>query len=105
MNMEIIELAKKISGRYDALSNEIRVLIIAIIKAYSKAKWIQIRDILEEIIGKRVNPNIIAFHLRRLMESGYIEKEEDFYMINQQIFDIEDDKLDKLVSAIREMSR
>ena len=98
MSTNIINLAKEISSRHEALSNEIRVLILSIVIAYNEVKWTKIRDILEDILGKRLNPNIIAFHIRRLIEAGYIEKRMETYTIGEAKIDIKD--LNKLIKAI-----
>jgi len=79
---EVLNMARDISRRYEALSSEIRVLILAIITLSNGAKWTEIRDGLEKILGKRINPNILAFHLRKLLESGLVEKKLDVYDAN-----------------------
>lgn len=100
MNTDIIELAKEVSSRYEILSNEIRVLILSIITAYQEVKWTEIRDTLEKILGRRLNPNIIAFHIRRLIEAGYVEKKMENYTPRK--IDIEDERLDKLIELVRD---
>lgn len=98
MNTNIMKLAKEISYEHEVLSNEIRVLILSIIIAYKEVKWTKIRNILEDILGKRLNPNIIAFHIRRLIEAGYIEKRMETYTIGEAKIDIKN--LNKLIKAI-----
>ncbi len=80
--IEIFDVAKNISRRHEALSSEIRVLILAIIASDDGTKWSEIRDTLENIMGRRINPNILAFHLRRLLDSGLVKKEGDMYTVN-----------------------
>ena len=80
--MKILDMARNISKSYEALSNEIRVLILAIVISFNKARWIEIRNTLEKILDKRINPNLLAFHLRKLIEYGLIEKNLDIYSAN-----------------------
>ena len=101
--MEILEIARDISRRHEALSNEIRVLILAVIMSSKEAKWIDIRDMLEKILNRRVNPNLLAFHLRRLMENGLVEKKLDTYNVN--IASDMKRELENLILKIREMNR
>ena len=56
-----------------ALANPIRVLILTIIAYKREVSWYEIKEILEEFIG-RANPNTLAFHINKLVELEFIER-------------------------------
>jgi repressor of nif and glnA expression len=101
--MSVLDIAREISRRHEALSSEVRVLILAIIVLSKGAKWIEIRDMLEKILGRRINPNLLAFHLRKLLESGLVEKKLDVYSAN--ITAGMENELGRLILMIRGMDR
>jgi predicted nucleotidyltransferase len=94
-------MARDISRRYEALSSEIRVLILAIITSSNGAKWTEIREILEKILGKRINPNIISFHIRKLIDASLVKKDNDVY--RAKISGETDGELNKLIEEINKI--
>lgn len=40
------------------------------------ATWSQLKEDLERLLGRYVNPNLMAFHLRRLSEAGVNGRQE-----------------------------
>ncbi len=78
-------LVREIAKRHEALSNPIRIHILSIVIALGEASWSEIRSRLESIYGK-INPNTLAFHIKRLMDQGLILRsglpESPTYMAN-----------------------
>jgi len=72
--MNIESLIENIVKKHEALANPIRVHILSIIISLEKASWSEIKEILESIYGK-VNPNTLAFHIKKLVDCGFISKE------------------------------
>ena len=70
---DLLTLAGKISSKHEILANKLRVVILAIIVALGNAKWSDIKILLEKTVGP-VNPNTLAFHIKKLIEAGWIER-------------------------------
>jgi len=71
--MEIESLIKKITKKHEALANPVRIHILSIVTALEECSWGEVKAILEGICGK-INPNTLAFHIRKLMDCGLIVK-------------------------------
>jgi len=71
---KIISLAETLASEFDILAHELRVLILAIIAAHGRITWTDLKSVLESIVGP-VNPNTLAFHVRKLINSKYVERE------------------------------
>ncbi len=71
---EIINLAKSLALKHDALAHELRVLILTIIAAQGRVSWADLKSALERIVGS-INPNTLAFHIKKLISRGYVERE------------------------------
>ena len=69
----IREAASTLSQLGVAIGNEIRAAILLRLSC-GPAKWSEIRGFLSGLYGFPVNPNALAFHLRRLVESGLVER-------------------------------
>ena len=95
------EEAARIAAAHDGLANPARVLILAALMALGgEASWSDLKKALELVYGE-VNPNFLAFHLRRLISSGIVGKaalEEPRYVL-------EDEGLAKEVKPLAEMFR
>jgi len=81
------EEAVRIAATHEGLANPARVLILAALMALGgEASWSDLKKALELVYGK-VNPNFLAFHLRRLISSGIIDKaalEEPRYVLKDE---------------------
>ncbi len=69
----LVEEVKKIAEKHETLANPIRVQILSIIAALEEASWSEIKAILQNIYGE-INPNTLAFHLKKLIDHGLILK-------------------------------
>ena len=73
----LLEKAREFAERNEVFSNEIRILLYGILVARGgEATWSQLKEDLERILGRYVNPNLMAFHLRRLGEAGVVGRQE-----------------------------
>lgn len=72
--MSIVQAAKKISTEHAALSNIYRVVTLAYLTTNDQATWSDIRRFIETNLGS-VNPNTLHFHLKALLQNGFISTE------------------------------
>jgi DNA-binding transcriptional ArsR family regulator len=82
VELKNVELVAEISN---LLGHPIRLIIVDIIEKKEGANWTEILNNLEEIIGKRLNPNTINFHLSKLVEGGIIEKKEGRFFVKENM--------------------
>jgi len=73
---ELFEELKRLSERHVALSSETRLLILTLLSALDEATWSRLKASMERALGRGVNPNVLAFHLRKLLEAGLAERIE-----------------------------
>jgi len=82
---EIRLLASSTAERHEVLANPFRVLLLYAVSALGEAKWSDVKVLLEEVLGG-VNPNTLSFHLKRLIDAGWIVKtgspEDPRYTVN-----------------------
>lgn len=71
VSKEIEALISNITSKHEILANKIRVLILSIILMLNEAKWNDIKIILNKLVGP-INPNTIAFHLKKLIEAKWV---------------------------------
>lgn len=71
---KVTSTAKLLASEFDSLAHELRILILAIIAAYGRATWADLKSVLESLVGP-VNPNTLAFHIKKLINSKYVERE------------------------------
>ncbi|MEB3780117.1 MAG: hypothetical protein GSR85_07800 [Desulfurococcales archaeon] len=69
----ILDKADKIVEKHEPLSHRIRVLILAAVSALGEASWTELKTLLETLLGP-VNPNTLAFHIRKLLGEGLLER-------------------------------
>ena len=67
---------ERLSEKHEALSSETRLLILTLLSALNEATWSQLKTSMEKALGRRVNPNVLAFHLRKLLEAGLAKRVE-----------------------------
>ena len=67
------EITEEIERVGEALSNPVRACIVARLMC-GLAKFGDIRVFLCRVYSRFVNPNVVAFHLRRLIENGIVER-------------------------------
>jgi len=72
---EIQVLASSTSEHYEPLANPFRIILLYAVSALGEAKWSDIKVLLEKVLGS-VNPNTLSFHLKRLIDAGWIIKTE-----------------------------
>ncbi|MCE4612294.1 MAG: helix-turn-helix domain-containing protein [Desulfurococcales archaeon] len=73
MVRRILAEADRIAGEHELLSHRVRVLILAAVSALGEASWTDIKTVLEKLLGP-VNPNTLAFHIRKLVGEGVLER-------------------------------
>jgi len=82
---EIQMLASSTSEHYEILANPFRVILLYAASALVEAKWSDIKALLEKILGS-VNPNTLSFHLKKLIDAGWIIRtgapEDPRYTVN-----------------------
>jgi len=75
MSLETVRsLCRDVADKYKALANEFRVLILAVLLVLGETKWSFLKRKLEKIVETKINPNLLAFHLRKLVKAGYVER-------------------------------
>ena len=65
------DLSEK-SRKYRALANPYRLAILNLVATKGKVSWVQLDRELETVFEKRINPNSLSFHLRKLIESQFL---------------------------------
>ena len=82
---EIQVLASSTAERHETLANPFRVILLYVVSALGEAKWSDVRILLEKVLGG-VNPNTLSFHLKRLIDAGWMVKtgapEDPRYTVN-----------------------
>lgn len=93
----------KIAKEHSALSNVYRTMTIAYLLVKKKGTWSDIRKFIEANLGP-VNPNTLHFHLKALLQNGFIvatgSQEKPIYQIGELPPEIRQsvDPMTKLVS-------
>ena len=72
MSSKIVEKANKITQEFTILSNIYRTLILLYLYKTKGSTWSEIKDFLEKNDGA-VNPNTLHFHMKALINAGYIK--------------------------------
>jgi DNA-binding transcriptional ArsR family regulator len=70
----IMEMIDNVSKRYEMFSNPLRILILSIILAKEEINWTALKENIEKLTETTINPNTLAFHLGKLVETGYLLK-------------------------------
>lgn len=74
---DVLETARKLAMLFEALSNEIRVIILALLMKNKSMTWRDMGKALQTVLGAReLNPNLLAFHLRKLVKSNLVLRRE-----------------------------
>ncbi len=71
--MKVESLVRDITKKYETLANPIRIHILSIISALEEASWSEIKAIFEKLHGQ-INPNTLAFHIKKLVDCGFVSK-------------------------------
>lgn len=71
---------KQLANYCAALAHPIRIMI-AVKLAEGPASWSELKQYLEQRLGGKLNPNVMAFHMKRLVEYGAVEKRGDNYSL------------------------
>jgi len=103
----LMDLVKKITSRHEVMTNEVRVLILALLDVFGEMSWSSLKEQLEKVLGVPVNPNLLAFHLRRLLGGNYIVRRkigrEVFYEINPDYRRSISEELGEVKEKLREV--
>ncbi|MEM0196187.1 MAG: winged helix-turn-helix domain-containing protein [Sulfolobales archaeon] len=79
-------MAESVARKYEPFSHPLRVLILALLLAHGRLSWTALMKELGKLVGP-LNPNTLAFHLKKLVESGYVVKsggvEELYYEVSE----------------------
>lgn len=75
---------KDLSQKYGALANPYRLAILRFVAAEGRATWGQVERELESVFGRRVNPNSLSFHLRKLIDSQFLVQAGTEYRLGRQ---------------------
>ena len=108
---DIMAVANEVSSTNEVLANPLRVVILGIINSRNVISWTDLKTDLEKILGP-INPNTLAFHLKKLIAKGYIVRmgnKEPKYRINQSIYnrlsEWERSKIEIISQKIMEMRK
>jgi len=92
-----------VAMKHELLSSPYRVAILSIVKSLDEAKWSQIKKIIEEIYGS-INPNTLAFHIKKLINSGLLLRkgsmESPIYVVKSTSEIIKE--IDEIAKILRE---
>lgn len=69
----IAQIATKIAGKFEVLSNPYRTLILAFLLKKKEASWSDIKQFLESNAGS-INPNTLQFHLKALLHANMVRR-------------------------------
>ncbi|OYT54369.1 MAG: hypothetical protein B6U76_07485 [Desulfurococcales archaeon ex4484_217_2] len=72
----LIEKCKELAKKNEALANEFRVLILVVLDKLGESSWSKLKNELENILRTPINPNLLAFHLRKLVNMGFVKRIE-----------------------------
>ncbi len=101
-----IMVLSEMSRLYRVMANEIRLLILALLYEKQELGWSQLKKMIEKILGKQINPNLLAFHLRYLVEKEIIIRsemnKETKYILNPGFIDKYDEILSHSIKKIIE---
>jgi DNA-binding HxlR family transcriptional regulator len=64
----------RIADKYDALAHGLRILILVILLARGRRSWDELKKEVEDLIESPINSNTLSFHLKRLIQSGFVER-------------------------------
>jgi len=76
MSTTLVELCREVAKRHEILANEFRVLILAILVKLGESNWSKLKNELENVVKTSINPNLLAFHLRKLVNTGFVKRIE-----------------------------
>jgi len=104
--MSIEKLLMKVSKKCELFSNPIRSLIISFAIVKREVTWSELKKDLEQIIGS-INPNTLSFHIRRLIDAGFLDKtgtreQPRYKLVEEKIPEIEMTIGQTLIEKIRE---
>jgi len=84
--MAVVEAATRISKEHSALSNIYRTMTLGYLVVKKRGTWSDIKKFLESQVGP-VNPNTLHFHLKALVQNGFViatgNQEKPVYQIGQ----------------------
>ena len=69
----VLGKAEEVARRAAVIASPVRVLILALIALRGEARWHEIKEAMERLMGP-INPNTLVFHINRLVEAGYVER-------------------------------
>lgn len=69
----ILARADEVAKRHELLGHRLRTLILASVTALGEASWTDLKALLEAILGP-VNPNTLAFHVKKLIDAGLLDR-------------------------------
>ena len=82
--MSLVEAATRISKEHSALSNVYRTMTLGYLVVKKRGTWSDIKKFLGSHVGP-VNPNTLHFHLKALVQNGFIvargKQEKPVYQI------------------------
>lgn len=71
------------SKKYRALANPYRLAILRFVALSGKASWAQLDRELESVFQKRINPNSLSFHIKKLVESQFLSQSGAEYRLGR----------------------
>ena len=97
-SVKVLEIAREVSKNSEILANEVRVLILALLLKNKSMTWSDLKKSLKTLLGTPdLNPNLLAFHLRKLVKSGFVLRKELDENITYEVQE------DKIPNEIREL--
>ncbi len=71
------------SRKYGALANPYRLAILRLVATKGNASWLQLNRELETVFEKRINPNSLSFHLKKLIENQFLTQSGAYYRLGR----------------------
>lgn len=106
-NLTVLSHAESIARKHEPLAHSLRVLILVLLVVYGRQSWTSLMSELNKLVGA-LNPNTLAFHLKKLIESGYVVKsgsvEEPYYEVSKAEELLRLEGIGELVEALRAKS-
>ncbi|MCP8316665.1 MAG: hypothetical protein H3Z52_10570 [archaeon] len=100
MSETVVNLLNEIYHKHEVLSNPLRTLILTIVLAQNEVSWNDVVGNLESVMKRRFNPNSISFHLKRLIDGGFVEKSGTVYIPGPKAIEVQGE-LEKLTVELR----
>lgn len=107
--MTVAQLLSELAAKHKLFGNVIRLAIVLALRVLDGANWSQLKRACERLLGVELNPNALAFHLKRLIAAGVVlkyELPEPEYRLNAEVVDrylrLDEELLEKVREVLGE---